>query len=100
MRIFIRQQLRKYKACAYSFLTEAWMAMAPPDWDPDMPFPETNRADRQEVVIAFATDGRMRRCRRWRIRRDWNEQVIALEPINEDDMDKPEGWITDLFLDD
>jgi hypothetical protein len=101
MRIFIRQQLHKYKAHAYSFLSEAWTAMAPPDWDPDTPLPKkdraTNRADRQEVVIAFATDGRKRQWRRWRIRRDWNEQVIALEPFDENDMGEPEGWIADLF---
>jgi hypothetical protein len=101
MRTFIRQQIRRYEAHAYSFLTEAFMATAPPDWDPDTPLPEkdraVNRADRQEVVIAFATDGRKRQWRRWRIRRDWNEQVIALEPMDEDEMFESESWIADLF---
>jgi hypothetical protein len=101
MRIFIRQQIRKYEAHAYSFLTEAFMATAPPDWDPDTPLPDkdraTNRADRQEVVIAFAADRQKRQWRRWRIRRDWNEQVIALEPMDENETCEPEGWIADLF---
>lgn len=102
MRTFIRQQIRRYEACGYSFLTEAWMAMAPPDWDPDTPLPKeeraTNRADRQEVVIAFATDGQKRQWRRWHIRRNWNEQVIALEPVGEDDMSESESWIADLLI--
>jgi hypothetical protein len=100
VRIFVRRQIRRYEAHAYSFLTEAWMATAPPDWDPDKPLPKKdqamNRADRQEVVVAFATDGQKRQWRRWRIRRDWNEQVIALEPMHED-MCEPEGWMAELL---
>lgn len=98
----MKLQMRKLGAKAYSFITEAWCAQAPKDWDPDTPLPEKDRAmnqpDRLEVVIAFATDGDQCEWRRWTIRRNWNEQIICLEPA-QDNFEKPEGWIAELLKD-
>lgn len=98
--IFLKLQIRARKAQAYSFVTEAWAAEAPEGFD-DINTPlaakdrPMNRADRREVVIAFATDGHRSEWRQWLIRRDWNGRIITLEPAH--DIDKPEGWIAELL---
>jgi hypothetical protein len=98
--MYIRAQLRKTNAQAYSFVTEAWMAEAPQDWDPGTPLPDKDRpaerADRKEVVIACATDGQRTQWRQWCIVRDWNEQIRQLEPM-EIGSGLTESWISDLL---
>lgn len=99
--VLIRAIVRASKAQAYSFLTEAWMAVAPKNWDPDKePLAQKdrpmNRADREEVVLAFATDGTQREWRQWAIRRNWNEQIITLEP-KEMRGSQPEGWMAEML---
>jgi len=98
---YIRRRIRKYKTIAYSFVTEAWMARAPKDWDPATPMPEKDRpmhrTDRVEVVIGFATDGKEISWRRWKMIRDWNEAVVALESWPMDDLGHFESWMIDLL---
>ena len=99
--LLIRLEIRSLQARAYSFVTEAWEALAPKDWDPKTPLPEkdraANRPEREEVVLAFASDGQQRKCCKWVIRRDWNEQIIGLEtPVNHAE-GTFEGWITEML---
>lgn len=99
--IFIQHELKKHKAHAFSFVSEAWVAVAPKDWDPSTVMPEAdrpmNRADRREEVIAFASNGQDRQTRRWSIMRNWKGEVEHLERLPDDDWSPVEGWIADLL---
>jgi hypothetical protein len=93
----MRLHMRQHHTRAYSLVTEAWTAKAPEGWDPDTPLPQrpAERPDRQEVVIAVATDGRENQWRSWAIKRDWNERVVALEPRPMEG--ELTSWMTDLL---
>jgi hypothetical protein len=96
----LRELMRKKQIAAYSFLSEAWVATAPADWSLDKPLPEAERpaqrADRKEVVMAFASDGTTKEWRVWEIKRDWHEQIITLEPRPLPEA-IPAGWVTELL---
>lgn len=85
----VRLTLRDAGARRYSFITEAWFAPAPKD----APIEEVKkmraslRPDRQEGVIAFATDGVTTKWRQWSIKRDWKGQIRELpdRPIGKED---------------
>jgi hypothetical protein len=96
----LRAFVRKKQIVAYSFLSEAWVAIAPAGWSPGQPMAEAERpmqrADRKEVVLAFASDGATKEWRVWEIIRDWQEQIITLasRPLPEA---SPAGWVTELL---
>jgi hypothetical protein len=96
----MRKKMRESHITAYSFITEAWTAQAPPDWDPKTLLPEDqrpmNRSDRREVVVAMASDGQETGWRVWEIKRDWNEQVRELEEITFENS-LMEGWMKDML---
>ena len=100
-KVMLKAQARKLRTRAYSFLSEAWAAAAPKDWDPTSPLPEKDRPmhqpDRLEIVMAFATDGQKQLWRRWLIRRDWQEQIIGLEALDDSYDQPPEGWVSELL---
>jgi hypothetical protein len=92
----MRRILKNFNAKAYSMVTEAWTAKAPPEWKPGEPLIRpANRVDRTEVVIAFATDGQQIEWRQWQIKRDWNEQVMALE--EQPSGKEHESWMSQLL---
>ena len=94
----VRWIMRKDQAVAYSLVTEAWTATQPEGWKPDQPIEVAprDRPDRKEVVIAFATDGEHIEWKRWAIKRDWTERVVALE--EEAFEEGPlESWLTQLL---
>lgn len=93
----MRRILREAQAQAYSLVVEAWAARAPAGWKPDqkVPIRPSNRPDRQEIVVAFATDGERTEWRRWEIVRDWQESVTALNEQAFDGM--AESWLTRLL---
>lgn len=99
--VFIKGELTKHHASAFSFVSEAWVAGAPQDWDPGTPMPEAdrpaNRVDRREVVIAFASNGQDGEMRRWQIMRNWKGEVEHLQREATDDWTQLEGWIADLM---
>ena len=99
--IFIRAEIAKRNAVAYSLVIEAWEAWQPLGWDPQKePLTERNRpskrVDRREVVIALAVDKERTVWRKWWTRRDWNDQVVALELAEELPGEK-QSWMADLF---
>ena len=101
-RNFLRLKMRELNVVAYSFITEAWTATAPKSWQPEsgeaMPEKEQprNRADRQEIVIAFATDGKTKAWRQWDIQRDWHEQVVALKETDAKEAEI-QSWMANLL---
>jgi hypothetical protein len=77
----MRLGMRKNGIVAYSLVVEAWAASAPPGWkegDPHVPPAEDPK--RREIVVALATDGKETVWRQWVMHRDYNEQVVKLEP--------------------
>jgi hypothetical protein len=93
----MRKRMRKQKTVAYSLVVEAWAAQAPPGWkEGDPRTPNEKRPDRQEVVIAFATDGKRIEWRHWATRRDYLERVVALEPTPFDGA-AASSWMTELL---
>lgn len=96
--IYMRRQFKKHKAKAYSLVTEAYTLLLPAGTDLSKAERPSTHPDRQEVVMAFATDGTNARVRRWFIRRDFNELIIALEPdTTYQELHTPEGWMTELL---
>jgi hypothetical protein len=93
----LRKYMRERRTQAYSVVVEAWAAVAPKDWKPGEPhMPNWMNPERKQVVIALATDGKEVEWRQWAVQRDYEENVMALEPI------RPEGriartWITKLL---
>jgi hypothetical protein len=78
----LRQKMKRQKTVAYSVVTEAWLAHQKGPYKPGDKRP-MDRADRQEVVVAIASDGKETLYKSWHMRRDWTEQVVALEPIEQ-----------------
>jgi hypothetical protein len=75
---FLRERMKRLDAVSYSMVSEAWSAVVDGESLPDVP--ARKMPNRQEIVIALACDGTRTEYRRWKIKRDWNERVIALEP--------------------
>jgi hypothetical protein len=79
----VRAKMREARATRYSFVTEAWFARAPEG----MPFEEARKLraskdpNRQEAVIALATDGFNTKWREWEIKRDWKGKIRDLAPM-------------------
>jgi len=101
-RHFLRTKMRKLGVTAYSFVTEAWMARTTREqWDPDKPLAEElrprNRADREEVVIAVASNGKESRWAQWTIVRDYHEQIIELQERPFPEGAEPESWFTEML---
>lgn len=95
----VAHQVKERKAYAYSFLTEAWSAIAPPDWHGKGNLAEVdrprNRADRREVVVAMAVDRYgARRLVRWWLDRDPFGVCSGLRQQEEDrpEEGEPSGW--------
>jgi hypothetical protein len=79
----MRAMFRKTGVIAYCLTMEAWTAtepVIPGERIEDHEFtPPSERADRQEVFIAFVSDGNEKRMRMWDIERDWKGAVGALK---------------------
>jgi hypothetical protein len=71
----------------------AWSGRAPAGWTPGQKIPvrPADQPDRKECVIAFAPDGIEIEWRRWEIKRDWDERIIALEEQSFDTPPKTEA---------
>lgn len=80
-------------ASAYSFVCEAWAANEKPGEAHIQP---RNRADRREIVLAFATDGDQIEWKSWNIKRDWNDCVLSLEE-EEPMKGRRTSWLTQLL---
>jgi hypothetical protein len=91
----LRQEMRKRKVVAYSFVTEAWKATVPPDADLTK-VRASERPDKQEVVMALASDGQDQEWRTWEIKRDWHERVTDLVLLPEMP-GTPEGWMCEML---
>lgn len=99
-RIKVKRQIKKLGPVAYSLLTEAWTASYKPEEVPGTSRYRrpADRADRREVVMAVASDGTQIKYAQWAIKRDWNDQVAALEPIQMRD-GKLESWMAQMLKD-
>jgi len=102
--IFMKLQMRKHGTVAYSFVTEAWAAIAPEGWRPGQPrtFPEPRKdPTRREMVIALACTADEHRMKSWLIHRNHLEQIFALEEDKSLVGDEPgkgfESWLADLL---
>jgi hypothetical protein len=103
----VRILMRKRKVVAYSFLTEAWMAILDEEeFDEKTGRPHDgimearHRPDRQETVIACACTATMSRWRRWRIVREaTTERIIKLEeqPHSVGEEEAAESWLTEML---
>jgi hypothetical protein len=80
----VRGLIREHHVARYSFLSEGWRAVQPPGWEHGQPIGlmPSQRPDRQECVIAFATDGINTVWRSWATHRDaeGNCTALTLEP--------------------
>jgi hypothetical protein len=93
--LIVRAGLLKYQAIAYSIVAEAWMAS----------YKETDEIrirenpNREEVVMAFTTDGKDKIFRAWKLKRNHLEQVTDLEKVDPQQLDeeKAESWMLNLF---
>jgi len=97
-KVYIARIFEERQVVAYSFLSEAWKAEAPKDWVPGQALPvlPADNPDRIEVVIAMASDGKNEQWKTWKIKRDHNERVIALELW--DVLCRPMmGWVSELL---
>jgi hypothetical protein len=77
----LRQLMRDRGTVAYAWVSEAWQApseLGKPDFTPPSEHP-----DRQELVIAFASDGVNSLTRLLDIRRDYKGSVVALVKSHE-----------------
>lgn len=94
---FIKHELARHKAIAYSFVTEAWQAKEPKEGEPWHGASEV--PDRQEIVVAFATDGTTTKWRRWKMIRDGAGKVTELTaiPTPSEDEGSFETWMTGLL---
>jgi hypothetical protein len=92
----IRKKLKECGAQAYSLVTEAWTAK----WEKEKGTKQvrpSDRADRQEVVIALATDGKETVYRRWLMRRDSKGKLLNLE-VDTVPMIGAVSWMDNLFI--
>lgn len=71
---FVRLKIIEHKAVQYSFLSEAWMIVRQV-WKPGISTPPADSADRVEVVIVIATDGKNYKSRRWLMKREGKKCV-------------------------
>jgi hypothetical protein len=95
--MFIKLKMKRLKTVAYSFLVESWMAKMPIGWKPGDPHVQpSERPDRSECVVAFATDGRDRRWAVMDIKRDAAGKATSLEPF-QGPMDGIEGWMAHML---
>ena len=92
-RVLVRALMRKNGVVAYSFVTEAWKSLQKDD-KPHVPPSED--PERQEMVIAIASNGKETAYRAWVMQRDWNEQLIALEEI-EFESGELTSWMADML---
>lgn len=94
---FLRMQIVRYESVAYSFVTEAWLALTnSPDYKPNQPAGE--QSERQEVVVALAVNRESQELRTWIIKRDYHERVIKLELKHIKDADTSfTSWMSSLF---
>jgi hypothetical protein len=77
----LRQLMRDRGTVAYVWVSEAWRAPSEPG-KPDLT-PPSEHPDRQELVIAFASDGTNCLSRLLDIRRDYKGSVVALVKSHE-----------------
>jgi hypothetical protein len=97
--IFIRAKIVKNGVVAYSFLVEAWMVDAPKGWDPekDPPMRASQQPNRKECVVACAVTREKKRWLMWEIKRSSDGQALALEPKHINEVEKIEGWMSNLL---
>jgi hypothetical protein len=93
----MRRKMRQDKIAAYSLVVEAWAAVAPRGWEPGKPIVRpSERVDRYEVVVACASTGQEPEWRQWKMRRDWLDRVVELEP-EEMQGKSAGGWMGSLL---
>jgi hypothetical protein len=96
--LHMRKVMQEAKAVAYSVVTEAWASHLDKSWKPGQPYTEP-RLDpkRQEIVLAFATDGEATEWKRWAVIRDWNDTVVKLEEQQPMDSENMTSWMNKLL---
>lgn len=83
-KVFMRTVIQQHSIVAYCCVSEVWYTRETPESYASKNFVQPrHRADRKEMVIAMATDGKSVRVKSWEMVRDWNEQVIDLKPHSE-----------------
>jgi hypothetical protein len=76
----VKGRMNSMGCTRYSFLTEAWMAIAPVGYkEGDPMLPPSKHPDRMECVTALATDGVTTIFRIWKIKRDWKGACVGLD---------------------
>lgn len=88
----VRLYVRTHDIVAYSILTEAWMANLSEKDLAEEDLPRASEAiNRQEVVIAMATDGKEVKMRKWLILRDWKNKIKELREEELKEFDRLES---------
>lgn len=91
-RFLITRTVKKSGVRAYCFICECWIR----NQDKDGPYIEPRlAADRREIVIAVASNGKDTQWRQWEMIRDHNEKVIKLVPVNF--TGEKESWLAELL---
>jgi hypothetical protein len=73
----LRARMREAGIVAYSWVTQVWASAAEGEVPPPPGAP--GWSDREEYVMALATDGINTRAAYWKIRRDYKGATAALE---------------------
>ncbi len=81
MLLMLRKHMREQQTIAYSHLSEAWVAKQSHPYSDNDPRP-SERPDRKEVVMAFATDGVNTKAKMWDIIRYEDGRVQRLDARN------------------
>jgi hypothetical protein len=90
------------KVKAYGFITEAWLArVTDQELESENFVRPTDRPDRQECLLAFATDNEITRWKKWSIVRNWEERITAIreQALETSQGDEPifESYLTELL---
>lgn len=89
MTAYVREQIKKSNATAYSFISEAWVSaytseeIQGRDLEAEGPAERpAKRANRVEAVVIFASTRSGQRMTNLRIVRDANEEIVDLPPFD------------------
>jgi hypothetical protein len=96
----LRQKVVELDIVAYTFLTEAWMAIAKLGDIPITDLRPSLHPNRKEVVVALATDGIIRIWRCWLIIRNDKGRItdLAVDPDESiSHADSTQSWMADLL---
>jgi hypothetical protein len=96
----LKAKMDELGTVAYSFVAEAWAATAPKGYEGSAYLPDNlrprNRPDRVEVVAALAANAQEAKYRQWKIKRDSDGHVIALERL-EESLKGSRSWMAELL---